>query len=138
MDKLGYDRLMHLYMIIRVKDGPTIKLEKNHVVEIKSSTDLGKAHMSVGGGGTVQGRLIAAEKKYGDKLWQYDAITQNCQVFTIWFLGDKATTEVKSFVSQDAAKTLEGMGLLEKAARVVTDVAAVADVAMNGAGHKAE
>ena len=138
MDKLGYDRLMHLYMIIKLKDGLTIKIEKNHVVEIKKADDLGKVHLSLSGGLTVQSMLDAAEKKHGEKLWQYDAKTQNCQYFTIWFLGDKATTDIKQFVMQDAAKSLEGMGLLEKAARVVTDVAAVADVAMNGAGHKAK
>ena len=60
--------------------------------------------------------------------------TQNCQFFTIWFLGGKATAEIKTFVMQDAAASLEGMGLLAKAARVVTDIAAVADVALNGAG----
>ena len=50
MDKLGYDRLMHLYLIVRLKDGPTVKIEKNHVVEIKPSTDTGQAHINVAGG----------------------------------------------------------------------------------------
>lgn len=137
MDRLGYDRLMHLYMHIKLRDGPTIKLEKNHVVEIKSSSDLGKQQLAVATGGTVGGMLAAAEKKYGDKLWQYDAKTQNCQYFTMWFLGDRATPAVREFVMQDAVKSLEGMGLLEKAARAITDVAAVADVAVNGAGNAA-
>ena len=35
---------------------------------------------------------------------------------------------------QDAPRVLEGMGLLGKVAKVVTDVANVADVAMNGRG----
>ena len=82
-------------------------------------------------GGTVGGMLAKAEKKYGDKLWQYDPANQNCQYFAAWFLGDKAPM---SFIMQDAEKTLEGMGLIEKGARAVTDAAAVADVAMNGAG----
>ncbi len=111
------------------------------MVEIKSSTDLGKAHLSLGGGGTVSQMLAAAEKKHGNKLWKYDSKSQNCQYFTVWFLGDKATPEVKAFAMQDAAASLEGMGLLERAARVMTDIAAVADAALNGAGmlaHKAE
>jgi hypothetical protein len=28
MDKLGYDRLMHLFMIVRLKDGTSVKIEK--------------------------------------------------------------------------------------------------------------
>jgi hypothetical protein len=146
MDRLGYDRLMHLYMIVSLEGGPTVKIEKNHVIEIKPSSDLGKAHISLPNvGGTVAGRLADAEKKHGNKLWQYDAKTQNCQFFVLWFLADLVTPEVKGFVQQDIEKTLEGMGLLEKAARAVTDAVAVADVAQQGAGtsldrsyHKAE
>jgi hypothetical protein len=134
MDRLGYDRLMHLYMIVSLEGGPTVKIEKNHVVEIKPSSDLGKASLRVDVGGTVAGRLADAEKKHGNKLWQYDAKTQNCQFFVLWFLGSDATAEVKGFVQQDIERTLEGMGLLEKAARVVTDAVAVADVAQQGAG----
>jgi hypothetical protein len=137
MDRLGYDRLMHLYMIVSLEGGPTVKIEKNHVVEIKPSSDLGKANLKVSGPFTTVGDMLGkAEKKHGNKLWQYDAKTQNCQYFVLWFLAGLVTPEIKGFVQQDIEKSLDGMGLLEKAARIVTDVTAVVDVAQNGAGKQ--
>jgi hypothetical protein len=136
MDKLGYDRLMHLFMIVELKDEKSAKIEKNQVVMIKPSSEKGKANMAVLGaaGKTVRELLDSAEKKHGNKLWQYDAKTQNCQYFVLWFLDGLVTPEIKGFVQQDIEKSLAGMGLLEKAARVVTDVAAVVDVALEGGG----
>jgi hypothetical protein len=37
---------------------------------------------------------------------------------------------------QDVKSALKGLGFLEKAAKVVTDIAGVADVAMHGEGKK--
>ena len=78
--------------------------------------------------------LSTADKTYGTKLWAYDSATANCQYFAVWFLGSKATPAVKAFIMQDAEKTLEGMSLLQRAAKVVTDIAATAETVMNGAG----
>jgi hypothetical protein len=136
MDKLGYERFMHLYMIVKLTGGPTVKLEKNHLVEIKGSTNMGKEHLSVAGPFDTVGKMLSsAEKKHGQQLWQYDAVSANCQKFVLWFLDTQVTPEIRSFVEQDVAKSLEGMGYLQKAARAVTDAAAVADVAMNGEGR---
>jgi len=142
MDRLGYDRLMHLYMIVQLKGGPTVKIEKNHVVEIKNSGDLGQKHMSVGDPGigryppTVNAMLKQAEAGHGEQVWKYHLVEANCQKFIMWCLGAKASGGVREFVMQDVASSLKDMGLLQKIATVVTDVAGAADVAINGAGKK--
>jgi len=137
MDKQGYENFMHLYSIVALKGGPTVRIEKNQIVEIKQSTDRGKQYMDVQvePGRTVRGLLEAAEKRVGaDRLWIYHLATANCQKFQLWFLGSMITPELHEFIEQDVESTLKDMGLLQKVATAVTDIAATADVAMNGAG----
>ena len=73
-----------------------------------------------------------------EKFWIYDARTQNCQFFIKWLLqSTRAWTQTAAtFVMQDAEKVLDGLGYLGDAARVVTDIAHRADIAMNGRGHR--
>jgi hypothetical protein len=73
---------------------------------------------------------------HGAKLWQYHLVTQNCQKFILWFLGITTSNEIRAFVEQDIGETLKGMGLLQRVATAVTDLAATADVALRGAGEK--
>ena len=134
MDRLGYDQMMHLYMIIQLKGGPTVKMEKNHVVEIKNSGDLGQKHMSTGHPSTVNAMLKQAEAGHGDAVWKYHLVDANCQKFIMWCLGSKASAGVREFVMQDVEASLKDMGFLKRAATVVTDALATADVAINGAG----
>ena len=134
MDRLGYDRMMHLYMIVQLKNGPTVKIEKNHVVEIKNSGDLGQRHMSTGHPATVNAMIKQAEAGHGEAVWKYHLVDANCQKFIMWCLGTHASAGVRDFVQQDVEESLKDMGLFKKIATVVTDAAGVADVAMNGAG----
>ena len=135
MKRMSYESLMHLYCIVSLKDGPTVKIEKNQVIEIKPSTDMGKEKLKTSAGSTVQARMAAGERKQGvDAFWKYDAVRANCQDFTLAFLGE-TSPDVRAFIKQDVGETLKDMGYFEKAAKVLTDVAATADVALNGAGR---
>jgi len=146
-EKLSYDKMMHLFVLFRIEDGissKVFKIEKNHVVEIKPDrwdTDKDTEVMPFKVTTDMKMRLLLeeAEKRVGaDKLWVYDARTQNCQYFIKWILEYRIgwNSNVEKFVMQDAGKVLEGLGLLGKVAKVVTDVAGVADVALNGAGRR--
>ena len=139
--------MMHLFVLFRIEDGTSstvFKIEKNHVVEIKPDrwdTDKDTEVMPFKVTTDMKMRLLLeeAEKRVGaDKLWVYDARTQNCQYFIKWILEYRIgwNSNVEKFVMQDAGKVLEGLGLLGKVAKVVTDVAGVADVALNGAGRR--
>ena len=143
-EKLSYDRMFHLFMLIRLTDGTVAKVEKNQVVEIKPARwgiDRETEHVkySISNGKTMNALVRAAESKVGaEKVWVYDSRTQNCQFFIKWLLNDAGgwNSEIDKFVMQDAEKVLEGLGVLGDAARVITDIAGVADVAMNGAGRR--
>lgn len=142
MDRLGYDKLMHLYMIIQLKNGVSVKIEKNQIVEIKAfdRKDVGKEYVSVPEmfvRGTVRGQFEQAEKTVGaENLWRYDLVKRNCQKFVVWFLGDMASPKIRNFVEQDIEETLKDMGYIKKAATAITDLAAAADVALHGKGEQ--
>ena len=90
-------------------------------------------------GVTLNQMVSGAERLVGpSKLWVYDARSQNCQFFIQWLLKGcgRWTPELAKFVMQDAVGVLKDLDFLGKAARVVTDVAGIADVAMQGAGKK--
>ncbi|MDR3412367.1 MAG: hypothetical protein P4L87_15745, partial [Formivibrio sp.] len=125
MDRLGYEKLMHLYMIVVIKtpDGNLpVKIEKNQIVEIKQGSDVGKAYIPVPSvHGTVNKHFEQAQQAHGEQLWQYHLVTQNCQKFVLWFLGGDVTPEVRQFVEQDIEATLKDMGLLQRIATGITD-----------------
>lgn len=137
MDRLGYDRMMHLWLSIKLKNGMTVKIEKNQIVEIKMNAEVGRENVFVPVKGSPTGRTLfeGAQKRVGaDNLWKYDLVKRNCQKFVLWFLDDMVTPEIHEFVEQNVEETLKDMGLLKRVATAVTDLAATADVALNGAG----
>ena len=83
---------------------------------------------------TVNAMLKQAESGHGEAVWKYHLIDANCQKFIMWCLGNKASS-VREFVLQDVESRLKDMGFLKRAATVVTDALATADVAINGAGQ---
>jgi hypothetical protein len=142
---LSYDRMMHLFVLIKLANGMTIKMEKNQVVQIanaKWDTDskTESVPVRVSESMTVGSLLDKGEKHIGsaEKFWVYDARTQNCQFFIQWCLKGSGlwTTELEKFVMQDAQGVLKDLGYLGKAAKVVTDIASVGDVILNGKGKK--
>ena len=139
MEQLGYDKLMHLWMIVRLKGGQSFRLEKNGVIEVKQSSDMGNQSMIAtpggvaGSGSTASSRFEAAQKAHGDDLWRYHLVNANCQKFVLWFIGNPSP-EVRKFVEQDVGAVLKDMGLLQKIATGVTDLGGVVDVAVNGRG----
>ena len=144
--------MFHLFILVKLfpeeKNGAekVLSIEKNHVVEIKSARwDTDDKTESVTYNTTTDMTLkklfAEAEQRVGaEKLFVYDARTQNCQFFIKWLLDRPGrggwSDKINSFVMQNAEKVLDGMGLLSKATKVITDVANIADVALNGAGHR--
>ena len=147
-EQLSYDKLFHLFIVVELfpdemsQKGKVLTIEKNHVVEIKNANwenDAESVPFTVSTDMTLKGLFESAEKRVGaDKLFHYDARTQNCQFFVKWLLEYRNgwNASVEKFVLQDATKVMEGMGILEKVGKVATDVAHVGDVILNGKGHR--
>ena len=91
---LQYDSMFHLFLVMSLDNGRTIKLEKNHVVEISTNTATGQDVVNAPAPRSITWRdmLAAAERAAGgaEKLWVYDAVTQNCQWFAKWQLECRA------------------------------------------------
>src|SRR5665647_182725 len=118
-----------LGLVMTRDNGRSLKIEKNHVVELSTNTETGNDTVNAPAPRAITWRamLAAAESAAGgaEKLWVYDAITQNCQAFARAVLKACGSwnEELNLFVMQDAAKVIEGMPWYAKAARKITDVA---------------
>ena len=149
-EKLSYDKMFHLFILLRLApmkqngEEKILKVEKNHVVEIRPSTwdtdgDTESVPYSTDTGMSLNKMFRHGIKAVGEsKFWIYDARTQNCQYFVRNILSGYRSwnSNVEKFVLQDAEKVLENLGLLGKVAKVATDIAGVADVALNGRGRR--
>lgn len=140
--KMGYERMMHLFMIITLDNGKKFKLEKNQVVELKMNPEMPTDKITVKPPNVTFNEFIANGTKKaeqaGQNLWVYDAVRANCQYFVKWLLSGSGSwnSDVEKFVMQDAEKVIENLSWFEKVARKVTDIANVADVAKEGKGKK--
>lgn len=130
--------MFHLFLIVHFRwiDGEhTFKFEKNHIVEIYESNDLGTEHLDVplnGRNPDVKGFIANAEKYQGDKFWNYNPLNNNCQVFVTSLLKGNGfgNEEIYKFVMQDAEKVLTGY--TSRFAQGVTDIASRADILLTG------
>ncbi len=111
----------------------TLKIEKNHIVEIKSASWTTDAQteeisMQTNTAMTIKALLKRAEQSVGAV---YDARSQNCVKWLLQYTRGW-NTKAETYVMQNVEKVLEAMGLLGESAKVITD----ADVALNGRGKR--
>jgi hypothetical protein len=115
--KLGYDRVFHLSMIIRLEGlSYPLVVEKNAVINISTKIP----PMKKGGARlqvpvtkeiTLNEMLENTRKLQGTNMFLYDAFKRNCQMFIRDLLKNSQliTPEIEAFIMQDAGKILEGM-----------------------------
>jgi hypothetical protein len=142
--RAGYDKMFHLHMNITLEDGTEWVVEKNHTIAISPGpkTVLEKMEVPLGTGSlTLSGMFKNAMDSVGtSKFVVYDAVSQNCQFFVKWMLlySKLLTPALETFIMQDPEIILKDLGLLQRAARLVTDIAGGADRIMHGEGEKGE
>ena len=120
LKKHGFDKLFHLGMILTLRDGRQIVIEKNDEInvsfklpKIKSGCDT----MAVPIGGRIATfspieLLLNTKKAVGDKLfYDYDGTRNNCQNFMINILARNKllTPALKDFIYQDLNELFEDM-----------------------------
>jgi hypothetical protein len=157
-NKLPYDKMYHLYMIISLSDGShhqMDRIERNQVLQIspyqpsdeQESKDLPVDGQQVKGSACISlpspppvtfreamARFVKeAQARAPDwGPWRYSATKNNCQDFVLSFLKGLGllTPAVQTFVKQP----VEGLipSLAEKAGQVVTDLAGAATHALGG------
>ena len=146
--QLNYDDMFHLMLKFKLQNGQYYVIQKNHVVEVdpisKSNYDepginVRLPHPNLPGP-SIDALLYYAEKQYGpQRLWVYNARTQNCQRFLMDLLGsaDFLTPEISQYILQDANTLIGGLpSITKKIIDRATDIASRADILLRGEGKQ--
>lgn len=140
--KYGFDEFFHLSMIIEYGDGEKIRLEKNQTIEIHKDVSM-KEHeqrleVVVPRIITINDMLNRTIKMMGkSNFFRYDSMRNNCQYFVRGLLVSIGlySPTVKNFLFQNIEELVKEIpSYASKFSRAVTDMAAVADVAISGRG----
>jgi hypothetical protein len=145
--KYNYDKLFHLGLEVVVKvnnDSDVLGrfvLEKNEVINVayaKGFTDKTEImEVPLTEGFTINKLLDGAKREMGDKFFPYDPFYNNCQDFIMAILQGSglATPGLTEFVKQPMdAVIAELPGYTGKIAKAITNIGAVANVALEGRG----
>jgi len=143
--KYAYDKVFHLGLEVKLDGGPTTIVEKNEVINVGPSkpteSDTEVMVLNDPGTLTLQQMLDNAQKLMGGRYFSYSAFENNCQDFIIAILraNNLWTPARNDFVKQPLEEVIKELpSYTGKLANVATDLAAVADVAIQGRGKRRE
>ena len=140
--RLNYDKLFHLYLSVTIEGGITVKIEKNHIINIEvdrhpENEEAEYIQIPSRAGLTINtilddGKKIVSEADF----FKYAPTSTNCQHFILTLLtgSNLITAELRNFILQDAEGVLRDNDYLKHAGNVITDVASRIDHAVQGSG----
>ncbi len=137
---LHYDQIYHLYAVIHLDNGYSFTIERNESIKVhKAGHHPNTDCISVGVDGKVTlVELIHNAADGNSTFWQYNWQTSNCQMFIRDLLQKSGllTSELSSFISQDASGLLKDSPLTQKIADIIPDIGSKIDVLIHGAARK--
>jgi hypothetical protein len=142
------DKLFHLSIVVRLRKGgggipAYVLVEKNEVVNIgptKPRVDNAEEIRVQSPNVSLETFLNKALEANPERFFPYDAFQNNCQDFVMMVLGANGllNNDVTAFVKQPVGDLLAKVpGWTGPVANVITDVAGIANVALEGAGSGA-
>lgn len=142
--QMNYDKLFHLFLLVRFSNGQIYKLEKNQVIQIHANApwlekNATYENVKITGNITVNSLFHNAEAKVPAKqLYVYHPIQSNCQIFIRDLLASSGllTTQTNNFIMQNVDAVLnqpETRHLLNIAVDA-TNLASRADILIHGNG----
>ena len=146
--RYAFDKIYHLGLEVVVRINPATNqigryiIEKNEVINVSPAkaytkdTETWDVPMTTGST-TINKLLEGAQRIQGAMFFKYDAFTNNCQDFIAAVLTGSglSSPELLAVVKQPLDDALASLpGYTRKVARAVTDVAALANVALEGRG----
>ena len=138
MNRLGYDKLYHLYMVITLENGNVYSIEKNQRVNIIPRKVLQKNGECTEKYYPVKKMTLdslfatAMIKVNGERLWRYSAFKNNCQRFIYDVLNSNGINQFNDFILQDVNNLANKY--VKAVANRVTDVANVVEYLIRGGG----
>ena len=142
--KMPYDKLFHLDLRVELNTSPpvTVLFEKNEVIMAKVNPPPPVKETECQLISNVKPikltELIEGAKRVqGDRFLKYSAYNNNCQDFVMALLrgSGMGTQENYDFIKQDTKELFKGLPGLRKFANTVTDIGAVINTTIEGAGR---
>ena len=141
----NFDKMFHLYMVLKLSNNHMIRIEKNHVVNISNSfkTESDAEYYDINLNGeklTVTQLLNNTIDKVGkEQVFKYSPWSNNCQKFCLDILESNGllTDQSKAFIYQDIAELVKELPSYTKfIGQTTTDIAHRFDIALHGEGLK--
>jgi hypothetical protein len=124
---------------MKLDSGEILRFEKNQVIGISQASkesDSDCIAVPMTGPILFGSFFMKAQQSGGNEYFKYDAVNNNCQDFILGCLqaNSLSSSELTAFIKQNVEKLVSPF--IEGAARTATDLAAAADVLINGKGLK--
>lgn len=139
----NFDRLFHLGLLATLEGNTQILIEKNEVIYIGNpkprQPDTETLNIPAPSDTTLLSFLQRAEDAQGEAFFRYDPFKFNCQDFVSGLLGANGvlTTKAKQFIKQDVDALVSKLpSYVAPVARAITDLGALVNVAVEGAGKQ--
>ena len=138
-----YDDMFHLGLVLTLENGKEILIEKNEVINIGNPKPVQPNSQTLNlpplPTPTTLNQFIAnGVAVKGDDFYRYDPFSNNCQDFVAVLLkaNNDYPPEAVKFVKQPVESLLKQLPQwTQPIARVITDLGAIANVAVEGAGN---
>jgi len=139
----NYDNLFHLGLVVTLQSGKSILIEKNEVINIGNPKPLQSNSETLPlpplpTPTSLNEFIMNGVKTKGDSFYTYDPFSNNCQDFIAVLLqsNNSYTPEAVQFVKQPVESLVSQLpSWTQPLARGITDLGAIANVALEGAGH---
>ena len=140
LKELNYDNAFHLFLIVQLANGMSVRIEKNHVVSVESvhralPRNTETRPVTFTGSLSLNVLLVNGVAYRGPDFFKYDSVTANCQDFVLSILKGNKLESDEAFIKQKAEELVPTY--LQKLNRYITDTASQFDVAVNGNGVSA-
>jgi len=141
IERSPYDDLFHLFCILTLSNGATIKilLEKNEAINMKivsSYNPKNAEYMDVGSipNITFNDLLNNARKIQGNNFFKYNATSNNCQDFIIAILKGSSmlTSDLNKFIKQDVKSIFKSLPITKKIMNTLTSLGGGIDIVKKG------
>ena len=139
MGRLPFDKLFHLFIVVKTDKGSQFLLEKNarihttqSVPNLPNTTTMKVANIPADL--TVANLIDNTEKQMGSLFLPYNPVSNNCQNFILAVLqaNKLITPELTTFIKQDTSSLFKSDPSLAKISTGLTNLGASFDVAMSG------
>lgn len=127
-----FDKLFHLFIIVVLENGITLRLERNQRVNFTQSIGLNDEteimDVPLNKNITFGEFIEKGNKIQGDLYWRYSGINNNCQsfVYNTLYANGLMNGDLKSFIKQDIQNLVKPF--LSEVADTITDLAHSVDV----------